>query len=138
MDETRFNENPLTLKDLELEEPIEKGAFAVVYAARVKQHEEEVRAEDAARDSSLDVKPKRDELDCFNSYPLAVKMMFNYDIQSNSMDILRGMYRETVPVRFYFGDTGLSDWEIGYVSLIYYNYQGLTEFKMLHLLKFEK
>jgi serine/threonine protein kinase len=32
-------------------------------------------------------------------YPLALKMMFNYDIQSNAMHILRAMYRETVPAR---------------------------------------
>ena len=109
VDETRFGENPLTLNDLELEEPIAKGAFAVVYAARVKQRQEEVRVEDGTHDS----KPKGENVDYFNSYPLAVKMMFNYDIQSNSVDILRGMYRETVPVRFYFGNAGLSDWEIG-------------------------
>lgn len=30
-------------------------------------------------------------------YPLALKMMFNYDIQSNAMAILRGMYKETIP-----------------------------------------
>lgn len=32
-------------------------------------------------------------------YPLAVKMMFNYDIQSNAMSILRAMYKETIPAR---------------------------------------
>ncbi|XP_052901630.1 serine/threonine-protein kinase Pink1, mitochondrial [Anopheles moucheti] len=32
-------------------------------------------------------------------YPLALKMMFNYDIQSNAMAILKGMYRETVPAK---------------------------------------
>lgn len=32
-------------------------------------------------------------------YPLALKMMFNYDIQSNAMSILRGMYKETIPAR---------------------------------------
>lgn len=30
-------------------------------------------------------------------YPLALKMMFNYDIQSNAMSILKAMYKETVP-----------------------------------------
>lgn len=34
-----------------------------------------------------------------NRYPLALKMMFNYDIQSNAMAILRAMYKETVPAR---------------------------------------
>lgn len=32
-----------------------------------------------------------------NTYPLALKMMFNYDIQSNAMAILRAMYKETIP-----------------------------------------
>lgn len=33
------------------------------------------------------------------AYPLALKMMFNYDIQSNAMTILRAMYKETIPAR---------------------------------------
>ena len=32
-------------------------------------------------------------------YPFALKMMFNYDIQSNAMAILRAMHKETVPAR---------------------------------------
>lgn len=36
----------------------------------------------------------------FKSYPLAIKMMFNYDAESNSMSILRAMSRETVPARY--------------------------------------
>lgn len=32
-------------------------------------------------------------------YPLALKMMFNYDIQSNAMAILKAMYKETVPAK---------------------------------------
>lgn len=32
-------------------------------------------------------------------YSLAVKMMFNYDAESNAMSILRAMSRETVPSR---------------------------------------
>uniref|UniRef100_A0A182XWS3 non-specific serine/threonine protein kinase n=1 Tax=Anopheles stephensi TaxID=30069 RepID=A0A182XWS3_ANOST len=34
-----------------------------------------------------------------DEYPLALKMMFNYDIQSNAMAILKAMYRETVPAK---------------------------------------
>lgn len=33
------------------------------------------------------------------SFPLAIKMMFNYDAESNAMSILRAMSRETVPAR---------------------------------------
>lgn len=32
-------------------------------------------------------------------YPLAVKMMFNYDTESNAIAILRSMYREMVPLQ---------------------------------------
>ena len=32
-------------------------------------------------------------------YPLALKMMFNYDIQSNAMAILKAMHKETVPAK---------------------------------------
>lgn len=32
-------------------------------------------------------------------YPLALKMMFNYDIQSNAMSILKAMHKETIPAR---------------------------------------
>ncbi|KAL5279474.1 PINK1 family protein [Megaselia abdita] len=32
-------------------------------------------------------------------YPLALKMMFNYDIQSNAMSIIRAMSKETIPAR---------------------------------------
>lgn len=33
------------------------------------------------------------------SYPMALKIMFNYDIESNAMSILRAMHKETVPAR---------------------------------------
>lgn len=32
-------------------------------------------------------------------YPLALKMMFNYDVQSNAMAILKAMHKETIPAR---------------------------------------
>lgn len=32
-------------------------------------------------------------------FPLALKIMFNYDIESNAMSILRAMHKETVPAR---------------------------------------
>lgn len=32
-------------------------------------------------------------------FPLALKIMFNYDIESNAMTILRAMHKETVPAR---------------------------------------
>lgn len=43
-------------------------------------------------DKSNDAMPERSSQD-----PLALKMLFNYDIQSNSMAILQAMYKETIP-----------------------------------------
>lgn len=50
--------------------------------------------------------------DSATNYPLALKMMFNYDVQSNAMAILRAMYRETVPARRYYNPLGVSNWEM--------------------------
>ncbi|KAM7349586.1 PTEN-induced putative kinase 1 [Cochliomyia hominivorax] len=44
-------------------------------------------------------------------YPLALKMMFNYDIQSNAMAILRAMYKETVPARQRYLTEAAEAWE---------------------------
>ncbi|XP_055846775.1 serine/threonine-protein kinase Pink1, mitochondrial [Episyrphus balteatus] len=46
-----------------------------------------------------------------NRYPLAMKMMFNYDIQSNAMSILRAMYKETVPARCRALNESSEEWE---------------------------
>lgn len=45
------------------------------------------------------------------TYPLALKMMFNYDIQSNAMSILRAMYRETIPAVNKYCNDDASGWE---------------------------
>lgn len=44
-------------------------------------------------------------------YPLALKMMFNYDIQSNAMAILKAMYRETIPARNKPANEEVDGWE---------------------------
>lgn len=44
-------------------------------------------------------------------YPFALKMMFNYDIQSNAMAILRAMYKETIPARNKRIDRDADAWE---------------------------
>ncbi|XP_030568298.1 uncharacterized protein LOC115768021 [Drosophila novamexicana] len=44
-------------------------------------------------------------------YPLALKMMFNYDIQSNALSILRAMYKETVPARQRRMNASAEEWE---------------------------
>lgn len=103
IDERRFDENPITLKDLDLDKPIAKGANAVVYTAKVKDDEKLSTTEHPSTDNSVD---------SISKYPFAVKMMFNYDIQSNAMAILKAMYRETVPARLYYSNVRISDWEI--------------------------
>lgn len=44
-------------------------------------------------------------------YPLALKMMFNYDIQSNSMAILKAMHKETIPARYHAKRNNYDYWE---------------------------
>lgn len=38
-------------------------------------------------------------------------MMFNYDIQSNAMSILRAMYKETIPARNQRINEDADNWE---------------------------
>lgn len=44
-------------------------------------------------------------------YPFALKMMFNYDAESNAMAILRAMQRETVPAMSYSSNEEIMSWE---------------------------
>lgn len=46
-------------------------------------------------------------------HPLALKMMFNYDIQSNAMAILRAMHKETIPAvhNFMRSNEDADSWE---------------------------
>ena len=52
------------------------------------------------------------------AHQLAVKMMFNYDVESNSTAILKAMYRETVPAMSYFFNQNLFNIE----KLVYNNF----------------
>lgn len=45
------------------------------------------------------------------TYPLALKMMFNYDIQSNAMAILQAMYKETIPAINKYCNADADGWE---------------------------
>lgn len=49
--------------------------------------------------------------DDISQYPLALKMMFNYDIQSNAMSILRAMYKETIPAIHKYNNPDADSWE---------------------------
>lgn len=117
LDEKRFETDSITLKDLELGQPIAKGCSAVVYAAKLidspavkKEKEDSIKAEVNCTENTMQI---RTEIgDALTGYPLAVKMMFNYDVQSSAMAILRAMYRETVPARRYYNPIGVSSWEL--------------------------
>lgn len=90
----------LGLKNFVVGPPIAKGCSAVVYAARSKNEDENQTSE-----MILD---KTNEL---SHFPFAIKMMFNYDAESNAMSILRAMFRETVPAWKRFKNDELSHWE---------------------------
>jgi len=66
-----------SIQDFTLGQPIAQGCNAVVYQARL--------ATDQASPGA--------------SFPFAIKMMFNYDAESNALTILRAMQRETLPTR---------------------------------------
>ncbi|XP_014209707.1 serine/threonine-protein kinase PINK1, mitochondrial [Copidosoma floridanum] len=80
---------------------IAKGCSAVVYAARSKTSNEIINNEEISIDKQSDV----------TAFPLAIKMMFNYDAESNAIAILRAMFRETVPAWEHCRNDELSDWE---------------------------
>ncbi|XP_059488486.1 serine/threonine-protein kinase Pink1, mitochondrial [Neocloeon triangulifer] len=66
-------------------EPLAKGCSAVVYPARWRNERAEASTSNDSSDPSI------------YEFPLAVKMMFNYDAESNASAILHAMLRETVP-----------------------------------------
>ncbi|KAJ8977930.1 hypothetical protein NQ317_002904 [Molorchus minor] len=105
IDENRFENSPITLDDLAFRKPIAKGSNAVVYEARILTPQEKNMKTEFKSDKNV-------ANDDGTNFPLALKMMFNYDIQSSAMAILKAMYRETVPARSYYSNVGGSDWEI--------------------------
>ncbi|XP_037041094.1 probable serine/threonine-protein kinase samkB isoform X2 [Bradysia coprophila] len=59
-------------------------------------------------ESPVELTPQSTDL---AQYPLALKMMFNYDIQSNAMAILKAMYKETIPARRKHSNEDVDGWE---------------------------
>lgn len=113
VDETHFENSPILIEDLTFGKPIAKGANAVVYAANIRNREPAVvKQEENTNQIPKSVEIRTEDSDDICKYPLALKMMFNYDIQSNAMAILNAMYRETVPTRIYYSNMGVNDWEI--------------------------
>lgn len=110
VDETIFDTSPIVLENLTFGKPIAKGANAVVYAANIK--EPETSSSNVVEQTQKVVKIRPENSDDIEKFPLALKMMFNYDIQSSAMAILNAMYRETVPARIYYSNTGVTEWEI--------------------------
>ncbi|XP_065352449.1 serine/threonine-protein kinase Pink1, mitochondrial [Cloeon dipterum] len=87
-----FNEDlpDIGLANLEFgPEPLAKGCSAVVYPARWRNENPEA--------STSNGNAHVDSSNSIYEYPLAVKMMFNYDAESNASSILHAMLRETVP-----------------------------------------
>ncbi|KAJ8938203.1 hypothetical protein NQ318_011699 [Aromia moschata] len=113
IDENRFETTPITLNDLSFGKPISKGSNAVVYAAKISTPNENEDANELPGAGALvAAKINNEPSDDLTKFPLALKMMFNYDIQSSAMAILKAMYRETVPARLYYSNVGVSEWEI--------------------------
>ena len=86
------NKKCWSLDDFQLGQPIAKGCAAVVYSAKLKEEE----CTDASEGSK---KSKQSQSN--KQFPLAIKMMFNYNAESNASTILRAMHRETVPARYF-------------------------------------
>lgn len=128
----------LKLSDFNVGPPLAKGCSAVVYAANLKQEDASSKATGANKTETLqahaqnssncapvsacikkNVDPKNHNLlqvqdlqgdESLFSYPWALKMMFNYDIQSNACAIVKAMFKETVPARR--GTIVSNDWEV--------------------------
>lgn len=104
----KLETDTITLDNIEFGKPIAKGSNAVVYEATYKDSGS--NCEISKNDVYV---PTEDvDIDSHMKYPLAIKMMFNYDVQSNAMSILQAMYRETLPARRYTNKTNLTGWEM--------------------------
>ncbi|XP_075211736.1 PTEN-induced putative kinase 1 [Lycorma delicatula] len=95
-----FISEEVSVNDFEVGPAIAKGSNAVVYAARKKLYKD---------DTNNTMTVKTDEP--VSSFPLAVKMMFNYDAESNATSILRAMYRETIPAKVRYSNEDIGEWE---------------------------
>ncbi|XP_015108858.1 serine/threonine-protein kinase PINK1, mitochondrial [Diachasma alloeum] len=98
---TSTTEDSPSLKNFVIGPPIAKGCSAVVYAAKFKEPTPDCSPDPIIDRTSTDPTP----------FPYALKMMFNYDAESNALTILRAMYRETVPARRYHAHDEVAIWE---------------------------
>lgn len=110
-----------------------KGCSAVVYAAALKDSDQKIESisnneinRPASAMSTVETESNASENSSTGSgstttihnditpieqYPLALKMMFNYDIQSNAMAILQAMYREMIPIIYKLNESDVDGWE---------------------------
>lgn len=96
-------EDTVTLQNFVIGPIIAKGCSAAVYAAKFVNDTLEEK-----NNSPINIDTKAKDKSAF---PFAIKMMFNYDAESNAAAILRAMYRETVPSRKLYGNENITDWE---------------------------
>ncbi|XP_016948356.3 serine/threonine-protein kinase Pink1, mitochondrial [Drosophila biarmipes] len=78
-----------------------------------QEREQEQQQDQDPKSSAFNVNPSGNPKlnSSVDHYPLALKMMFNYDIQSNALSILRAMYKETVPARQRGMNEASDEWE---------------------------
>lgn len=107
VDNLQFRPQPVATSSISLLRKTSEVAIAgiknVKFNDEVKVHENILPSSDESSTSSIFTKPEiltpiSDPTSIYQ-YPWALKMMFNYDIQSNAMSILKAMYKETVPAR---------------------------------------
>ncbi|EFN76957.1 serine/threonine-protein kinase PINK1, mitochondrial [Harpegnathos saltator] len=95
-------ENTVTLQNFVIGPIIAKGCSAAVYAARFV----DAKVEKNSNSINIDTEAKDK-----NTFPFAIKMMFNYNTESNAAAILRAMYRETVPSKNCCISNNITHWE---------------------------
>lgn len=78
----------------------DSGSFAVQQRSRLLSDAIEEYVDTQTSDSDVATTLHQYNAEAsIEQYPLALKMMFNYEIQSNAMAILKAMYKETVPAK---------------------------------------
>ncbi|XP_011495382.1 PREDICTED: serine/threonine-protein kinase PINK1, mitochondrial isoform X2 [Ceratosolen solmsi marchali] len=94
--------NNLSLKSFVVGPLIEKGCSAAVYAGRLKNSQESKSSNNIILDKNTDL----------SVFPLAIKMMFNYDAESNANAILKSMFRETTPAWKHYSNDEVIYWQV--------------------------
>ncbi|XP_031626056.1 serine/threonine-protein kinase PINK1, mitochondrial [Contarinia nasturtii] len=83
----------------------------VRYQSKPNQSRDDVSSDQNSHDGSATVSFNDETNNDIETYPLALKMMFNYDIQSNAMAIVRAMYKETIPAVHKYRNSDAEGWE---------------------------